>query len=458
MKAYLNVVVAILVGWRVNGGIAAELPVETFFRNYQYNEVKISPDGNYLAALAPIKERVGVAVVDLATRKANWAYANRGADVHSFEWISTNRLIVGFTKEIYALGGLIAVNRDGSKISTLIQPLDFRTRFFRALPDSPDEILVTTLANVSKDAVSGLRFPNVARMNVFTGHMKTEVPNPGHVVEWLTDHQNIVRIGVALEEHARFKVLHRAGASATWQSIAEFDYKDDGIWPMGFDHDNKTLFIGSCGDRDTEGLYTFDIEKKQIKDLGFSHAQVDVGKLMFSAGTLVGITYETDRPQTLWLRPREKAIQASVDKALPETLNRVVSTSEDWGKVVLRASADRSPGTFYLLDIATSKMEKLFDLAGWVDPNEMAEMKAIEYQSRDGLTIHGYLTLPKGSSGKNLPLVVNPHGGPALRDVWGFDREVQFLANRGYAVLRMNFRGSTGYGKRFTRLAANNGG
>jgi dipeptidyl aminopeptidase/acylaminoacyl peptidase len=97
------------------------------------------------------------------------------------------------------------------------------------------------------------------------------------------------------------------------------------------------------------------------------------------------------------------------------------------------------------------RLEKLFDRAEWIHAEEMAEMKPIQFKARDGLTINGYLTLPKGGSGKNLPLIVNPHGGPQARDVWGFDPEVQFLANRGYAVLRVNFRGSTGYGRTFLR-------
>src|SRR5262249_6931838 len=111
--------------------------------------------------------------------------------------------------------------------------------------------------------------------------------------------------------------------------------------------------------------------------------------------------------------------------------------------------SDRTPGTYYLIDMASFKLRKLFDVAEWIRPEQMAEMKPITYKSRDGLTIHGYLTLPPTSAGTNLPMVVHPHGGPLLRDTWEFDPEVQFLANRGYAVLQMNFRGSSGYGKAF---------
>ncbi len=106
-------------------------------------------------------------------------------------------------------------------------------------------------------------------------------------------------------------------------------------------------------------------------------------------------------------------------------------------------------GANYFYDLNSDKLTKLSDVSPWLNEDDMAEMKPISYTSRDGLKINGYLTLPKGKDPENLPVVINPHGGPWYRDIWGFDPEVQFLANRGYAVLQMNFRGSTGYGKEF---------
>src|SRR6185503_14062062 len=136
-------------------------------------------------------------------------------------------------------------------------------------------------------------------------------------------------------------------------------------------------------------------------------------------------------------------------RLLPGTINSRVDSSRDGSKVIFRAFSDRTPGSYYLLHTASNRLDRLLDLAERIKTEQMSEMKPVQYQSRDGLVIHGYLTLPLGSTGKNLPLIVNPHGGPWFRDSWGFDPEVQFLANRGYAVLRMNFRGSTGYGKSF---------
>jgi len=121
--------------------------------------------------------------------------------------------------------------------------------------------------------------------------------------------------------------------------------------------------------------------------------------------------------------------------------------------MIVRTYSDRSLGSYYFYQIDrqgnTIKFFKITDVSPWLDENKMAIQKPISYKTRDGLTIHGYLTLPKNLKHKNLPVIINPHGGPWARNNWGFNSEIQFLANRGYAILQMNFRGSTGYGKRF---------
>ena len=161
---------------------------------------------------------------------------------------------------------------------------------------------------------------------------------------------------------------------------------------------------------------------------------------------------------TSWKRERyffDKQFEGMVGK-LKKELGDVdfgfVSNNKAEDKYIVYSFSDKTQGAYYLYDVKTGKVDKIADLAPWLDEKEMAGMLPIEYKSRDGLTINGYLTLPKGytlDNAKNLPVVVNPHGGPWYRDEWGFNPEVQFLANRGYAVLQMNFRGSTGYGRKF---------
>jgi dienelactone hydrolase len=450
--------------WLGEAGPAAEIPVESFFRNLQYNEARLSPDGNYLGVLAPDSNRVGLAIIDLKDHVANWAFADRLADVASFFWLNTNRLAFRLTHDGYAESGLMAVDRDGKRLIRLVGAkgvganlmrrlaVDWGTHFLSLLPGSTDEFLVTSFEHTGQaDSETLLRFANVYRMNFLTGKMSLEAKNPGHVISWIVDDHGTVRAGVGLYL-TRFKVIYRDSATAPWQEIADYNYDEYGIWPISLAPDNHSLFVSWRGGEDRSAIYRFDPKTRKALDLGFRHTEVDIDQAILSEKhQLLGVTCQSERPEVYWFDPNRSKWQQSVDKALTHTVNRLVSASQDGSKAIFLASSDLTPGAYYLMDTKLLRLEKLFELAEWIHPEEMAEMTPIHYAARDGLTIHGYLTLPKGSSGKNLPLIVNPHGGPQARDVWGFDEEVQFFANRGYAVLRANFRGSTGYGKSFEK-------
>jgi dipeptidyl aminopeptidase/acylaminoacyl peptidase len=429
--------------------LTAELPAETFFRHFQYTSAEISPDGTCIGVLAPVEQRVGLAIVDLQQGAAHWAFSDRTADVRWFRWANTNRLVFGLGDHGHSSAGLLAVNKDGSKPVTLVHVGDHRTWLHKVLLDSPDEILVCSVLNAVHSPDSLLLYPDVERMNLFTGRMTSVMKNPGKVFSWVSDHDGVVRVAIAKEE-ARFKILYRETANSRWDTLADFAWNEDGFVPEDFEADNRTLIVRARGDGETEALYTYDTAARKLRDLAFRHAEVDIASPIFSRkNNLLGVRYYTERPEVYWFNPHYRALQEGVDRALTNTVNRLINTSRDGSKAIFLASNDRTPGVFYLVDTASGKIKKLSDVAEWIHPEEMCEMRPIQYKARDGLTIHGYLTLPLGSSGKNLPMVVNPHGGPTLRDVWGFDSEVQFLANRGYAVLRVNFRGSAGYGKKF---------
>ena len=440
---------------------AEEIPVETFFRNPDYGEAQLSPTGEYLAALAPDGHRVGLAIVDLKARKASWAVRGRDADIYWFHWFNNDRLLfkVADEKQGYDLGGLFAVNRDGAKYRQLVRTYNFRTQLLDLLGGESDEILVTTSAISAFDPRTGLRFPHVARMNVFTGHMQREVTNPGHVVSWFTDHHGLVRLGVSMDlgqgqKPGTIKMLYRPDRRSPWTTLFEYKSGKPAIYPHSFADDDRTLYVVHYGRENTMGLYTFDTEKKSLGELLFRHKEVDIGGIFVEprSGKLLGLAYESDRPELFWTDPHYARLQAAVDQALPGGMNLLVdSASRDESKLLFLATSDRNPGTYYLFDTASNKLEELFPTCPRIKPDQMASMTPIQYQARDGLTIHGYLTLPRGSDGRNLPLIVNPHGGPQARDHWGYNPEVQFLASRGYAVLQMNFRGSTGYGRAFQK-------
>jgi dipeptidyl aminopeptidase/acylaminoacyl peptidase len=183
----------------------------------------------------------------------------------------------------------------------------------------------------------------------------------------------------------------------------------------------------------------------------FEHPQVDVGHVVYSRlrRRLTGAMYEAERLEYGFLDPTRAALQALVDERLPGRENTLVSHSRDERRYVVHSGSDRTLGAYWLLDAEERRLDPICELSPWLPEERMAPMEPVRLTSRDGLPLRGYLTLPPDRPRRDLPLVLNPHGGPWARDSWGFQPDVQFLASRGFAVLQVNFRGSAGFGRKF---------
>lgn len=429
-------------------GLSGELPVETFFRNFEHRQAQLSPSGRYLATLSPQGRRVGLAVVDLETRVAQWAFVSTKLDVDGFDWVNEERLVVVVHDLDDTFGSMFAINRDGSRFRRFESPRYRAFRYLARVAGSSEDIHLECL---SWTADAGL-YPHVARVNTYSGRFEPEAVNPGYVIGWLADHEGAPRVGVGVERD-RFRIVHRSSLKKPWESVASFGPGEEELEPIGFTADNLSLYVLCGGGEDTLGLYRFDLAQRKPVELLFRHKEVDVQAIRLHPRThaLAGVAIEKERRQIFWVDPEYQRLQASFDQAFPDSLNLLVDTSRDGSKFLFLSTRDRNPGSYHLVDWATKKREKLLDIAPTIPTEQTAEMKPIAYRARDGLLLHGYLTLPASGPQTNLPLVINPHGGPWVRDSWGFDPEVQFLANRGYAVLRVNFRGSAGYGLSFLR-------
>lgn len=285
-------------------------------------------------------------------------------------------------------------------------------------------------------------------MNIKTGELHQLAENPGNISSWITDHTGALRLALTTDG-VNNSLLHRATDDAEWETLFTLNFKET-LSPLFFTFDNKNLYAASNIGRDKTAIVLYDIaERKEIKEL-FAHDEVDVSSLNYSGErkVLTSISYTTDRRTRVFLDDQTEAIYARLEKELTgkEVVLSAGNKAED--KFIVRTYSDRSLGAYYFFDVATDELTKIEDVSPWLDEEALCEMQSISYVSRDGLRIPGYLTLPKDVNGP-VPVVVNPHGGPWARDGWGFNPEVQFLANRGYAVLQMNFRGSVGYGRAF---------
>ena len=451
---------------------AQEIAVETLFKRGEFRSLVLSPNGKKMAAIAPYKGKYNLAVIDLEKNQLKRVTSFDFTDISSYFWVGDERLVFstgdqqGF--EFRGNGGVYAINIDGSEARELNPPTiaqassgTIAIRAFQPLArvrGSDTDILISTNARSATTS-------DVYKLNTKTGR-KTLLTfdTPGSVRRWVLDADQIPRAAVVnTGEEMKNAFYYRADEKSPWTLMHEWGIEDDEVTPEAFDK-NGLLYVSSNIGRDTKALYEYDAGAKKLGKLVFGDDRYDItppnqwgglgsfGFLRFASDEdkrLVGVTYVAEKPKTVWFDAQYKKWQAELDSSLPNTLNNFGTLRE---KMLVTASSDRDAGTIYLFDGAKPSLTELVKVAEWIKPKDMNPMLPITYTARDGMRIDGYITLPKAwKKGSPVPMIVHPHGGPWARDVWGFNPEIQFMANRGYAVLQMDFRNSTGYGKKLYR-------
>jgi len=441
-----------------------EIPVEDFFKRSLFTSFQLSPDGQYLAAVTPLFEndRRNIAVINLETRAAAAITGVKDRDVNGYMWANDDRILFFMDNDGNESFGIFAVNKDGSKPRTLIEPAETQIRggsrviltasVLNTLEDNEDEILVSVPRQYHDTVVQ-----DVKRMNIYNGKMRNVERNPGNIAGWLSNDDGEIIGAVALEDGKR-KVLYRKSEKDDWTTLIEFKVAEGGFTPAWLSDDGERMWVRSNitpegEERDKAAIYEYDLDSKKLGKLIFEHPEVDVGGVVASdvKDDAVMITYNADKPGYHYVDPEWERMMKSVKAAFPEKQVSLSSATDDEDKFVFTVWSDRNPAAYYLFERESNKMEELAIAYEWLPEDKLAKMEPVDIEARDGLTLPAYLTLPPDSDGKGLPLVVNPHGGPRARDSWGFNPEVQLLANRGYAVLQVNFRGSTGFGQEFDK-------
>ncbi|MCG8697679.1 MAG: S9 family peptidase [Bacteroidales bacterium] len=421
---------------------APMIPMKDFFKNPEKTKYQISPDGNHVSYMAPWETRLNIFVKKTGKEEVNQITFEKDRSIHGYMWANENRILY-----IRDEGGnedfkLYGVDLDGANSKCLTCFEGVRTQLLDDLKDIKDEIIIGLN---KRDA----RVYDPYRLNIVTGELTMLAENPGNITGWKTDHEGKLRLAIAMVGGVNVEILYRDNEEDEFETIISTTWKDE-FTPKLFTFDNKKLYAMSNIGRDKAALVIFDPKTKTEEEVLYQNDNVDVTYLGYSRKRKIITTayYTTDKQQAHYFDSESENLMKNLEAKLPGYEIAISSENDDENIFLIRTYSDRSRGSYYLYEKETGKLEKLADVSPWINEDNMAEMKPITYQSRDGLTIHGYLTLPKGKA-ENLPVVIHPHGGPWHRDKWAFNPEVQFLANRGYAVLQMNFRGSTGYGKEF---------
>ncbi|WP_028544719.1 S9 family peptidase [Paenibacillus taiwanensis] len=419
-----------------------QISVEDFMRSPGNFAYQMSPDGDYISYVAPWESRANVYVKKMdGSSEPVRVTSSKDRDIAGFFWKGDHILYLkdkGGDENFH----LYAAAFNGNEERDLTPYDKVRVGLVSSLSSVKDEILITM--NKEDAKVS-----DVYKLNVKTGDTKLVAKNPGAIQHWLADREGKIRLALTTDGVVS-SLLYRDNEEQQFRTLISLK-AGDSISPVAFSADGKSIYAASNQGRDKVALVKLDLNGKE--QVLYEHPEVDISNALYDAKTdkIQAVTYVTDKAHIKFYDDKLEALYSKLEGKLGASRGEISINdyNKEMTKLIVTLSNDKTFGRYYYYDAASDQMTQLANLSDWLKPDQLSDMQPISFKSRDGLTIHGYLTLPKNKKPENLPLIVNPHGGPWMRDMWGFNPEVQLLANRGYAVLQVNFRSSIGYGKAF---------
>lgn len=466
-------------------GAFAQVDVSTFVRKDKFDDIKLSPNGEYYAATIRLEDRTGLAIMLRSGNKLTAHFVlGKNTHVSGFWWVNPERVLIAISEKYGALdepqptGELYGINADGTKLEMLVgYRVQSRGAGTRIQPKKVEDVaafLVDTLPDDDKNVIISVwpfledPFTRAERMDVYTGRRTQVARAPVRRASFVTDNMGIVRFAAGAGADNVRKLYYRKGEGVEWVLLNDESVTGRGEYPIGFSEDNLTAYLLSEQRRGPDAVVAYDVVSGSRRTV-LQDEHVDPSMIIYQDGAIgidadtsagrvpVGVVLNDGKPRTVFFDPesKEAALQKGLEAAFAGHAVGITSITADGKTALVEMSSDRNPGDFYLFRIDQSKADYLLSRRDWFDPEKMAESRPVQWKARDGLTLHGYLTLPPGREGKNLPMVVLPHGGPfGVRDIWAFDDEAQMLASAGYAVLQPNYRGSGGYGRSFHEAGA----
>jgi dipeptidyl aminopeptidase/acylaminoacyl peptidase len=420
------------------------LDTKSFFKNAHKSGLCISPDGVYYSYRDDYKGKLNIFVQKITDTTAVRVTNDTMRSIVTYFW-KDNRILY-----LQDTGGdenyqLFSVKVDGSDLKALTPFPGVCTVLIDRLKEIPgrEKELIIGM-NKRKAEVS-----DPYLLDVETGSLILLYNNRENFDTWITDNKGAIRLasrpdGVATSWSYRNSDKDPFAPMITLPFAETFSVKS-------FDKDNKNLYVLSNAGRDKVALIEYDpVARKEVKEL-YSNKEYDLDNIFYDRKKekLVSVSWTGEKPEQHFFDGAWEGIYKKLEHTFEGYVTIINCFDDTRTKGIVGIYNERMPGRAYICDLRTGDTRLVTDPLPWIIEKQMSHTKPVTYKARDGLVIHGYLTVPVGLEAKNLPAVVLPHGGPWNRDEWGFDREVQFLANRGYAVLQMNFRGSTGYGKKF---------
>ena len=443
---------------------AQKLPVTAFGQLPFVERAVISPDGTHWVGLLGINGVQMVAILNLfdKTEKIVRVAVPDGMQVTWLGWVNADNVLVGVDalkpveSEDWYISRTVALNRVSGKLTLLLWDLGGQNAgdVLWWPHDNSNEVLIAG-QNSIYDGEDW--WPAVYRVDVTNGHQRIVVqPHPG-IADWATDGEGTVRVGVGYDDsRLSSRLVYRPGGShASFRTVDRADGRkgESLLRPFMFLPGGDHALVLHDNDQGMSSIYEMDLATQaQIRVVYTPPAgEVDYAPVSRDGAALLGAADTSLRGGMHWFDDKLAALQASFDKAVPGARTSIESMSSEQTAMLVRISAADMPGAIYYYNVNDGVLHRVAFINQLIGTSRLAPVKVISYKARDGLEIEGVLTLPVGRDPRKLPLIVMPHGGPWAQDGLGYDYWVQFLANRGYAVLQPNFRGSTGYGTEFLK-------
>ncbi|GCE11450.1 S9 family peptidase [Tengunoibacter tsumagoiensis] len=420
------------------------IPRTVLFGNPEKTSPRISPDGKHLAYLAPVEGVLNVWVGTIGSDDFHAVTRDTDRGVRFYFWAFDNRHIL----YIQDVGGnenwrLYATNIQTEETRDLTPFEDVQVQILDQDKHFPNELLIAM--NKENPQVH-----DVYHLDLTTGGLRRIAENPGTIAQWVIDAQFRVRGALAAQPDGSMELLIRDEESAPWRSLLTWN-TDDVLTsgPVGFSLDGQMLYLIDSRGVNAGRLLKMDLQTEEITVMA-EDPQYDVGGAIIHPDTheIQAVAFNKDRMEWTVL---DESIRLDIDRIhdIHEGDFSLVSRDNADTTWLIAFVVDNGPVPYYVYDRKKQSAVFLFDNQPALSKYTLAQMEPITFTARDGLIVHGYLTVPAGERKSQLPLVLNVHGGPWHRDAWGYHPEAQWLANRGYACLQINYRGSTGYGKAF---------
>ncbi|WP_242110721.1 alpha/beta hydrolase family protein [Luteimonas aquatica] len=452
-----------------------QFDIAPYIKKAEFEDIKISPTGEYYAATIPLEDRTGLVILRRSDNKISAGFSiGKNTVVYDFTWVNPNRVLISTARKIGAMdqprptGDIYAIDANGKNAEILVgQSVDVMTTGTNIVTKKNEQVAAFLIDSLPADennvVISVSTFGNdpssrVEIMDVRSGKRRQIARAPMRNADFMTDNAGQVRFvyGGGLDNVN--KLYHRRGTNADWELVNDESASGRVETPIGFSADDKVAYLQVQQANGPDKIVSMDMESKARKDL-LQDADASPGTIIYRQGTSipVGARYYVGKLRTGFFDTAspEARLYRSLEAAFAGRSPFVTSYTADGKFALVQVSGDRGADEFYIFDTQAKTAAFLLSTRPWIDPAKRGERRPISLQARDGLELKGYVTLPAGQEAHNLPMVVLPHGGPfGIYDEWRYDDEAQLLASAGYAVLQVNFRGSGGRGRAFRNAGA----